>query len=356
MSWNQNQNPRLRLTQSEGSMNQGLQRTQNGLQRQAPASDKRGWQEIPPPNMYSQSKFSKSTAKANTESFGQDKPSGKKKTEGSNAISFYEAERIINSKLEKEWELAEPPEGSEMPTETISKLFKTQKKKPIMKMNFEKPVKKVDYTELVHQASKNYGKKSSKDSQDDTKEEQPAPWKSKKPAAKPVESSKKATWSRQTLKRPASTSSLDSCQAYQGLGSILQRLADDGEIETENNNQDAQPVNPKFKRPASMNLLNKSQPHQGLGSLLQRLSGEGSIERDYNQDTQPVNPKLRRPASMTALDRRGNQGSLRSRLTGIASGYGENHDQDNEYGNSGFGRGKRIPEKEPYLFIVLYKK
>ena len=74
---------------------------------------------------------------------------------------------------------------------------------------------------------------------------------------------------------------------------------------------------------------------QGLGSLIKKLSDAGEIETD---DSQRVNPGMRRPASMTSLDRRGNQGTLRSRLAGIAGGYGDNFEEE-EYREADYMRG-----------------
>ena len=258
MSWNQIGNSRQMGSQNKNFMNQGLQRTQNfesgNDQMDTTTSDSKGWLEVPPPDIY-KPKFSKFP----------DKPADKKGKD-SNAMSFYEAERLISAKLEKDWEMGKAGIGAETPQETVSKLFGSQtesdsrpEKKPITKMKFEKPTTKVNYSELVQKAHKTFGKKSITDSGNEKKENKSAPWDWKKPASKPAakwtetSQNKKDSWSRQPkkpqqpMKKSVSESSLDTCQAHQGLGSILQRLATDGDIETDDGSEETEsemPQNP----------------------------------------------------------------------------------------------------------------
>ena len=214
-------------------------------------SDSKQWLEVPPPEIY-KPKFPKFPDK--------DKASDKK-AKDSNAISFYEAERIINAKLERDWEEGKADIGAEMPEETVSKLFagmaESQTEKKPRGKKFEKPATKVNYCALVQKASKKYGKNTGTDSQNE--EKKIAPWDQKKPATKqagkwndsfknkPAEkwtdTSKNTdvgAWSRKPknnqppIKKSVSESSLETCQSYQGMGSILQRLAADGDLELDN--------------------------------------------------------------------------------------------------------------------------
>ena len=214
-------------------------------------SDSKQWLEVPPPEIY-KPKFPKFPDK--------DKASDKK-AKDNNAISFYEAERIINAKLERDWEEGKADIGAEMPEETVSKLFagmaESQTEKKPRGKKFEKPATKVNYCALVQKASKKYGKNTGNDSQ--SEEKKIAPWDQKKPATKqagkwndsfknkPAEkwtdTSKNTdvgTWSRKPknnqapIKKSVSESSLETCQSYQGMGSILQRLAADGDLEPDN--------------------------------------------------------------------------------------------------------------------------
>ena len=81
---------------------------------------------------------------------------------------------------------------------------------------------------------------------------------------------------------------------------------------------------------------------QGLSGLIRKLGDEGAIERqDSSQNSGWGNPGMRRPASMTALDRQGNQGSLRSRLAGLAGGYDESFGEE-DYREADYNRGTVI--------------